>query len=89
MSHVCDTGMDYEGTIFALIKDKKSLELLKEKSGYATVYKAYFFGSECDGDKIATTKLPKDCKVWSGTMDQHMCYNFADLEETYENFNDY
>jgi hypothetical protein len=73
-----------EGDVFVEISKKDVIEYLQKNSPNMDVYKAYFFGGEDDGVKLDVGKLPKDCKVWSGTMDQHMLYDVADLEEMFE-----
>lgn len=78
-----------EGTVFVEIKKKDVLDYLKKNKPNITVYKAYFFGGEDYGTKLNVSKLPKDCKVWSGTMDQHVMCDLADLKEADEYLNDY
>jgi hypothetical protein len=81
---IADSEESYEGDIFIEIKDKKVLEYLQENKPYLTVYKAYFSGGEDDGTELDVSKLPKKCKVWSGTMDQHSCYDLAEVKKLYE-----
>jgi hypothetical protein len=76
-----------EGDVFVEISKKNVIEYLQEKSPNMTVYKAYFFGGEDSGTKLDVEKLPTDCRIWSGIMDQHMLYDISDLKEMFEDDN--